>query len=188
MLEMWLNTIRLQHHVMAKYLEISRIVIKVGLEWGRRKREKREWEGEENGRRGEERQIKEHSNATNLPFLTFSRSEFRISERISFNLASLTINTTTTRWNYYKNFWRVHILEPFVTARRASWKEEHTSEKWKELEYEAWLTVTLYLNPSISVIRNWYGFTTTAAASSLVPDSQGQGDNGNCLHIQTANY
>ena len=29
------------------------------------------------------------------------------------------------------------------------------------------LTMTLYLNPSISDIRNWYGFTTVAAKPSL---------------------
>ena len=30
------------------------------------------------------------------------------------------------------------------------------------------LTMTLYLNPSISDIRNWYGFTTVAAKPSSV--------------------
>ena len=55
-------------------------------------------------------------------------------------------------------------------------------EKLREYTYLNSLTVTLYLNPSISDIRNWYGFTTTAPTeSSLVSATETMNKKNSCL-------
>ena len=85
MFEVRLNTAGLEHLVMTENLKITGIVIKMRL------RERR---------RGEERR-ETPTNSTDTLVLhimesfTFNLSELRISERISFNLASLTEQAIT---------------------------------------------------------------------------------------------
>ena len=73
MFEVWLNSTRLKNLVVTKNLKVTRIVIKMGLTKG--------------GRGGREREIR---NGGITFTCTFNLSELRISERISFSLASLT--------------------------------------------------------------------------------------------------
>lgn len=75
MFEVWLNSTWLKHLVVTENLKISRIVIKMGL------REREE---------GEEKELLDRSTCIASCGITFNLSELRISERISFSLASLT--------------------------------------------------------------------------------------------------
>lgn len=76
MFEMRLNSTRLKNLVVTKNLKISRVIIKMGLMGGKEKGERGTLDGTTNG---------------GITFTrTFNLSELRISERISFSLASLT--------------------------------------------------------------------------------------------------